>query len=1211
MKGSIAISLWLAAAAALGAERESSQPQDSTPSATLRWRNTETLRGELIEASAAHLTWKTPLFSDPLVLRWEALRRIDEPFAPRSATEPFSFRMRDGSYFHGDLVAISDMTVSIRSARHGEAVLKRTEVLSARRARSTNLLFAGPAGDVGWSALAEEKNNGRSSEPPTRQVPALKVGAGGALLFPYWNGRASLEIALPERLDLLVRVRSSMRPDFQLLLDGTAQERLRVAMWDDELVLAVGDQFKSIRKVGDEEREIGLRICWDRKARNCAVFTPSGELLIEWQVPDDTEGRKSRLVLENKGRDLSLDFLQVRTWDGNPPIKTEAPQPRIEMADGRVFRGEIAGAAEGVLKVRPADRNEEASLPLAEADALVFSEDAPDTKPQPMTVTFADGTILGGELVSLSDGNAALKTSFTAEPFQTRSTALRQLLVNDLSSRGRATAPPLAEFDKLVVQQTTLHGKLTSAGDSEPRWLAVGAVRPARPVKSSSLEISRAVPADDQPPVAPALFYTSAGDVLPGTLRALDSTGVEFDSDLVENRRLPGESLAAIQFRADVPGNLRGFSDASWRVLKGDENTVRRNGGSIEMAPATSIGHASAMQSGAVKFTLTTRGFGSLRLRMFCPGTEAGAQSSNLLIANMGGRLTAGLEGREGQFTNQTQSRVEGNILTVGVIIDEKQIELQFNGVLLRRFSIPASKRSGVGLIIEPANVWGNTTEGITLSDFAARTAPGRIWLPDVSVETKAHALTIPRFRKDDPPGHALLAANGDVLRGEIQAVSATHLGFRSGLENLRVPVDRVKAAIWLKKPDKEAPLAGAENGVVKRLEQRIENHTHYSGAGLKSLIAVLERNASDLKFKLPAKQDQRSFGMQFGGQTIGEALEEICQLFGLRYRIDNTGTIVVEKGTSASGDLVQKIYWLKNPGLGVVPTHEIFAAKGVPFPPGAAALWEPAPKVLSVVNTPQNQEKLAAILEAEFGGVLGSPTHWLLLTGGGRIALEVDEFREESIVGRHPVYGRCTVPMSQVYGISASPPPPTAAMRSLANWRLTFAPEPVLPASGGENSPTLGKAAPPFKLPLLTGGDFDLTAEKGKVVVLDFWATWCGPCTRSLPDLIEAMSGFSEDQVKLIGVNQAEPPERVKLFLETRKWNLSVVMDGGQSVSRQYGVDGIPHTVIVGPDGKVVWVKAGYSPEGASEVADKVKQLLAASAPIAAAVPADGSSGD
>jgi thiol-disulfide isomerase/thioredoxin len=191
-------------------------------------------------------------------------------------------------------------------------------------------------------------------------------------------------------------------------------------------------------------------------------------------------------------------------------------------------------------------------------------------------------------------------------------------------------------------------------------------------------------------------------------------------------------------------------------------------------------------------------------------------------------------------------------------------------------------------------------------------------------------------------------------------------------------------------------------------------------------------------------------------------------------------------------------------------------------------------------------------LLTSDFGGNLGSPTHWLLLTSGARLTLTVDKFEQDFITGHNPVYGSCKVPMSQVYIIRTSAPEPTPTIKSLADWRLVNAPEPVLPETGGENSPLLGKEAPTFTLPLLEGGDFDLAAEKGRIVVLDFWATWCGPCVESLPGLIETLSSFPADRVKLIGVNQGESPAQVKHFLETRGLKLTVAMDADQIRGRK-----------------------------------------------------------
>jgi peroxiredoxin len=80
---------------------------------------------------------------------------------------------------------------------------------------------------------------------------------------------------------------------------------------------------------------------------------------------------------------------------------------------------------------------------------------------------------------------------------------------------------------------------------------------------------------------------------------------------------------------------------------------------------------------------------------------------------------------------------------------------------------------------------------------------------------------------------------------------------------------------------------------------------------------------------------------------------------------------------------------------------------------------------------------------------------------------------------------------------------------------------------------------------------------------------------------------------VKFVGIDQDEPADQVKQFLETRGWNLTVALDEGQRVGQQYGVDAIPHTVIVGQDGNVAWVKTGYAPDEAAEVTTEVNQLL------------------
>ena len=74
-------------------------------------------------------------------------------------------------------------------------------------------------------------------------------------------------------------------------------------------------------------------------------------------------------------------------------------------------------------------------------------------------------------------------------------------------------------------------------------------------------------------------------------------------------------------------------------------------------------------------------------------------------------------------------------------------------------------------------------------------------------------------------------------------------------------------------------------------------------------------------------------------------------------------------------------------------------------------------------------------------------------------------------------------------------------------------------------------KKTPKFVTKLIDGENFDIAKYQGKVVVLDFWATWCAPCVRALPQLIEVTSGFDNSDVVLVAVNQGEGNKKISQF--------------------------------------------------------------------------------
>ena len=115
----------------------------------------------------------------------------------------------------------------------------------------------------------------------------------------------------------------------------------------------------------------------------------------------------------------------------------------------------------------------------------------------------------------------------------------------------------------------------------------------------------------------------------------------------------------------------------------------------------------------------------------------------------------------------------------------------------------------------------------------------------------------------------------------------------------------------------------------------------------------------------------------------------------------------------------------------------------------------------------------------------------------------------------------------------------------------------------------------------------------KGKVVLLNVWATWCGPCVQALPDYLQMASQFDPQKVLFVAVNLEEQPQTIRDFLESRDLNPITVMDRTGTIAANYQVAGIPHTVIVGPGGLVQQVRVGYSPNNASVIGTAVRQIL------------------
>jgi len=145
------------------------------------------------------------------------------------------------------------------------------------------------------------------------------------------------------------------------------------------------------------------------------------------------------------------------------------------------------------------------------------------------------------------------------------------------------------------------------------------------------------------------------------------------------------------------------------------------------------------------------------------------------------------------------------------------------------------------------------------------------------------------------------------------------------------------------------------------------------------------------------------------------------------------------------------------------------------------------------------------------------------------------------------------------------------------------------------KKDPLIGKKAPNFESVLLDGSKFELSEQKGKVVVLDFWATWCGPCVKALPELIEKTSQFDKKDVVVVAVNQGETRKMISTFLKKKKLQgLTVALDKKQNIGRDYKVQGIPKTVIIDQEGIIRHVEVGFAEKTATRIRTEISNLLA-----------------
>jgi len=146
------------------------------------------------------------------------------------------------------------------------------------------------------------------------------------------------------------------------------------------------------------------------------------------------------------------------------------------------------------------------------------------------------------------------------------------------------------------------------------------------------------------------------------------------------------------------------------------------------------------------------------------------------------------------------------------------------------------------------------------------------------------------------------------------------------------------------------------------------------------------------------------------------------------------------------------------------------------------------------------------------------------------------------------------------------------------------------LPALAGSSS---GGPAPAFTLASRAGQDVSLQQYRGNVVMINFWASWCGPCRQEMPLLESIYKKYNKMGFTMLGVNVEPDSNAANDWLKATPVSFPILYDRDSKVSKLYDVAGMPSTVIIDRSGKVRVLHRGYKPGDENEYLDSIRTLI------------------
>ena len=131
------------------------------------------------------------------------------------------------------------------------------------------------------------------------------------------------------------------------------------------------------------------------------------------------------------------------------------------------------------------------------------------------------------------------------------------------------------------------------------------------------------------------------------------------------------------------------------------------------------------------------------------------------------------------------------------------------------------------------------------------------------------------------------------------------------------------------------------------------------------------------------------------------------------------------------------------------------------------------------------------------------------------------------------------------------------------------------------------------MKLPGLRATPVDLADFKGKLTYVDFWASWCGPCRQSFPWMNEMQAKYAARGLQVVGINLDRKRDDAERFLAELPATFTIAFDAAGDSAKRFGVKGMPTSVLIGPDGKVLYMHTGFRDEERAQLEGRIAAAL------------------